>query len=97
MLELRAPHQAVNGVLLRAGIVAAPICGQRDGLARDGCGDRLAVGRKLAANAVGEGQQNRSANLEDLIAELVVALVQQLLRFRQRRRIQQIDLALAGK
>ncbi len=52
-------------------------------------------GRNLAANTISKGQQNRSAHFEDLVAKLVIALVEQFLGFRQRRRIQQVNLTLA--
>src|SRR5579862_352229 len=96
IFELRPADQPVDGMLLRARLAAAPVCRQCDRLAGDVCRYRLAVGRELAANSICEGQQDRAANFEDLVAEFVVAFIEQLLGFRQWRRVQQIDFSFAG-
>ena len=79
---------------LGARIVAAPIRRKGDRLSGDSSSDRLAIRRNRSTYAVGEGQQDRSADLEDLVTPFVVAGIEQFLRFRKRRRIQHIDLAL---
>ena len=71
----------MDGMLLRAGLVATPVRRQRDWFAGDVSGDGLAVRRNLAANAIRERQKNGPANLEYLVTELVVALIQQPLGF----------------
>ena len=68
IMKWRLPDQAVNGMFLRSRIIAAPVGGQRDRLPGDGRDNGLAVGGKLAANAIGVRQQNRPADLEDFVA-----------------------------
>ena len=62
----------MHGVGLGAGIFALPVCGQGEGLAVPGSGDGLAVGRELAADAVGVGNQEGSAEGEALVAVGIV-------------------------
>ena len=87
----------MHGVALGARQAADVVGRQRDGVALPLGGQRLAVGRELAANAVGVGNQEGRAQPVAQVAVGVVVHVEHLLGAGQVGRGQHVHVALAGE
>ena len=97
IVGLGLEDEPVHGVALGAGQLADVVGRQGDGVALPLGGQRLAVGRELAANAVGIGNQKGRAQPVAEVAVGVVVVVEHLLGAGQVGRGQHIHIALAGK
>src|SRR5271157_985790 len=96
VVRLRGEDQAVHGVRLGPGILALPVSREGDRLALPFRRDGFAVGRKLAAAAVGIRHEERSAKAKRSIAVLIVGAAVELGgSIGKRRRREHLNLALA--
>ncbi len=89
--------EPVHGVALGGGQVADVVGRQGERVALPLGGQRLAVGRELAANPVGVGNQEGRAQPVTEIAVVVIVHVEHLLGAGQIGRGQHIHIALAGE
>ena len=90
-------YEAVHGMTLCTGILADIVCRQGDGVALPLCGEGLAVGRELAANAIGIGHEERRAEPVGKIPIGVVFIVEHFLSACQVRRGEDVDVSATGE
>jgi hypothetical protein len=95
--SLGLEDQSVHGVALSRRQLAHVVGRKGEGVALPLGGQRFAVGRELAANAVGIGNQEGRAQPIAQVAEIGIVHVEHLLRGGQIGRSQYVYIALAGK